>query len=262
MEQNTIEFLLQSVDLFLLVFMRVTGIFVAAPIYSNENTPMIARVGLSAMISFILIPLVAGTVTIDSSNLFLFAGFAIQELFVGILIGFVGAIFFSLSSLAGTLLDRQTGFEMVNAIDPLSDMEMPLFGSFYNILFVLIFLNINGHHLFLRALHDSYLQIPIAHSITISDDLVRGIIDFFRDMTVMAFILSLPVVVTSFLANVVLGIFAKTMPQINVFLIGMPLNIVVGMLTIWVTLQALLPFSERFFERMFQGIYQMIRLLS
>ncbi|SMP47341.1 flagellar biosynthetic protein FliR [Anoxynatronum buryatiense] len=262
MEQNTIDFLLQSVDLFLLVFMRVSGIFVSAPIFSNENTPMVARIGMAGMISFILMPLVEGTAVVHSGNLILFAGQSIQELLVGILIGFVGAVYFSLTSLAGTLLDRQTGFAMVNAIDPLSDTEMPIFGSFYNILFVFIFLSINGHHIFIRALNDSYHQIPIGHVIILSDDLVRGMITFFRDMTVMAFLLSLPVVVTSFLANVVLGIFAKTMPQINVFVVGMPLRIVVGMLTIWVTLQALLPFSESFFDRMFQGIYQMIQLLS
>jgi len=135
-------------------------------------------------------------------------------------------------------------------------------GSFYNVLFIFLFLSINGHHIFIRALTDSYTMLPIGHTVILSDDILRLMISFFRDLMVLSFILSTPVVVTSFLANVVLGIFAKTMPQINVFVVGMPLRIVVGMLTIWVTMQALIPFSEGFFDRIFQGIYQMIHLLS
>lgn len=257
-----INMILQHVDIFLLVFMRVSGIFVIAPIFGNENIPMTARIGLVGIISLLLVPLVGGTAMIAADQWLTFVYYALQELLIGISIGFVGAIYFSVSFLAGTLLDRQTGLALANAIDPMTDTEIPILGSFYNVLFIFLFLSINGHHIFIRALTDSYAMLPIGHTVILSDDIVRLMISFFRDLMVLAFILSTPVVVTSFLANVVLGIFAKTMPQINVFVVGMPLRIIVGMLTIWVTMQALIPFSEGFFDRIFQGIYQMIHLLS
>ena len=262
MELSMIDILLQRVDLFLLIFMRVTGIFLIAPIYSNENAPIPSRIGLVALISLLLLPIVGSTAIISADQWSTFTYYAVQEILIGLSIGFVGAIYFSVSTLAGTLLDRQTGLALANAIDPLTDTEVPMLGNFYNILFLFLFLGVNGHHIFIRALTDSYELLPIGYTISMTDDLLRLMIVYFRDIMILAFILSTPVVVTSFLANVVLGIFAKTMPQINVFVVGMPLRIVIGMLTIWITMQALLPFSEGFFDRIFLGIYQMIRLLS
>lgn len=262
MEVDLISFFLGQIDLFLLVLMRVSGIFVIAPVYSNENVPMITRIGLVGLISLMLIPVVAGTAMITADQWMVFLFYAIQELLIGMAIGFVGAIYFSLSFLAGTLLDRQTGLALANAIDPLTDTEIPMLGNFYNILFLFLFFSINGHHMFIRALTDSYTLLPIGHSLVMTDDLIRLLVTLFRELMILSFILSTPVIVTSFLANVLLGIFAKTMPQINVFVVGMPLRIAVGMLTIWITLQALIPFSEGFFDRIFQGVYQMIRVLA
>jgi flagellar biosynthesis protein FliR len=242
--------------------MRVSGIFVISPIFGNENMPMTTRVGFVTLISLILLPVVGGTAMIEVTSMGIFVYYAVQELMIGIAIGFAGAVYFSVSFLAGTMLDRQTGLALANAVDPLSDSEIPILGSFYNILFVFLFLSINGHHMFIRALSDSYQLLPVGHTIVLSDETLLLVISYFRDLMILAFILSAPVVVTSFLANVVLGIFAKTMPQINVFVVGMPLRIVVGMLTIWVTVQAVIPFSEGLFDRMFKGIYQLMRLLS
>lgn len=257
-----IELLLQRIDLFLLVFMRVTGIFLIAPILSNENAPIPSRIGMVTMISLLLLPIVGNGSPVVADEWLVFTYYAIQELLIGLSIGFVGVIYFSVSTVAGTLLDLQTGLALANAIDPLTDTEVPMLGNFYNIMFLFLFLGINGHHIFIRALTDSYEMLPIGHSISLSDDVLNVMIVYFRDIMILSFILSAPVVVTSFLANVVLGIFAKTMPQMNVFVVGMPLRIAVGMLTIWVTLKALIPFSEGFFDRIFLGIYQMIRLLT
>ncbi|RQD67770.1 MAG: flagellar type III secretion system protein FliR [Tindallia sp. MSAO_Bac2] len=257
-----IEFLLTQVDVYLLILVRVTGLFAVVPVLGNENIPMMARIGTSVMTSFILLPLVGETTVVAMDSFALFAYYIIQELLIGLAIGFVGTVYFAMFFLAGTIMDRQTGFALANVIDPLTDMEVPIFGNFYNILFILLFLGINGHHMFIRAIYDSYDFLPIGHALTIDLNLVELMIGFFRDITVLAFILSAPVMMTAFLANVVLGIFAKTMPQINVFVVGMPLRIIVGLLTIWITLQTILPFSEGFFERIFHGIYNFMRILA
>lgn len=262
MEMALTDFLVQQVDVFLLIFMRVSGIFVVAPIFGNESVPITARIGAVTMISFVLFPMVSETALVHADHWLLFVYYGMVELFIGISIGFVGAVYFSMIILAGTVMDRQTGFMRANAFDPLSEGEVPILGSFYNILFVLLFLGINGHHMFIRALFDSYETIPIGYTLHLTDDLIRVLIIAFRDIMILAFILCTPIAVTSLITNVLLGIFAKTMPQINVFIVGMPLRIITGLLTIWVTLHAILPFSEHFFDRMFRAIYQMMRTFA
>lgn len=257
-----LDFLLTQIDTFLLILVRVTGFFAIMPVMGNENIPMMARIGASVMISFILLPLVGGSSLVAFENLVLFAYYVIQELLIGLAIGFIGSVYFAMFFLAGTIMDRQTGFALANVIDPLTDMEVPIFGNFYNIIFILLFLGINGHHMFIRAIYDSYQFLPIGHRLTIDLNVVEFMVVIFRNITVLAFVISAPVMMTAFLANVVLGIFAKTMPQINVFVVGMPLRIIVGLLTIWITLQAIIPFSESFFEQIFYGIYNFMRILA
>ncbi|SDY91339.1 flagellar biosynthetic protein FliR [Tindallia californiensis] len=259
---SIVEFILLNVELFLLILVRVAGLFSIAPVLGNENVPMITRLGLSVMISFIMLPLMHTIQPTVLNNFPLYTYFVVQEFAVGIAIGFVGTVYFAMFFLAGTIMDRQTGFALANVIDPLTDMEVPIFGNFYNILFMLLFLGINGHHVFIKALHDSYQYIPIGHTISINLNFVEFAIGLFRDITLLAFVLSAPIMMTAFLANVMLGIFAKTMPQINVFVVGMPLRIIVGLLTVWITLQTVLPFSERFFDRIFRGVYNFMRILT
>lgn len=258
---SIVDFILLNVELFLLILVRVTGLFSIAPVLGNENVPMITRLGLSVMISFIMLPLMHTTQSTVLDSFPLYTYFILQEFAVGIAIGFIGTVYFAMFFLAGTVMDRQTGFALANVIDPLTDMEVPIFGNFYNILFMLLFLGINGHHIFIRALYDSYKFIPIGHTISMNLNFVEFVISLFRDITILAFILSAPIMVTAFLANVMLGIFAKTMPQINVFVVGMPLRIIVGLLTVWITLQTVLPFSEGFFDRIFRGVYNFMRIL-
>jgi len=253
---------LQQIDTYLLILMRVSGIFVIAPFWGNENLAMRARIGAVAMISFILLPMVGGTATIAATQWTSFAYHAVQELLIGVSIGFVGTIYFSMIYLVGTVVDRQTGFMLVQAIDPLSDTEVPMYGTFYNVIFIFLFLSINGHHMLLRGLVDSYELLPVGAMLHMSEDLVRFMIEQYRNVMILAFVLGSPVIIVSLLTNALLGIFAKTMPQINVFVVGMPLRIAGGMLTVWITLRAVVPFSERFFDRMFQSMYQWIQLLS
>ncbi|SDK45858.1 flagellar biosynthetic protein FliR [Natronincola ferrireducens] len=262
--ENIYTDILANINLFFLILVRVSGIFVIAPIFGRNNLPVIMKVGLSALISFILLPIISSDIGIhlQQNHFFELTLNITKEFLLGVTIGFICFLYFSALYLAGTIIDTQIGFAMVNVLDPQLNTQMPIMANYYNILVTLIFLILNGHHFIIRGLVYSYELLPIGFVFTISEGVIYKLIDMMMEIFVLAFQFSAPILATIFLANVLLGILARTMPQMNVFIVGLPLKIFVGILTILVTLQFLIPFSQRLFDKMFGGLYEILQLLS
>lgn len=248
--------------LFILLVVRISGIFVAAPIFARSNFPALMKIGLSVTIAFILVPILGEGQIFDVENFFSLILFSLNEFIIGIIIGFISFIYFSVLYLAGTTIDTQMGFGMVNVFDPQTNTQIPVMGNFYNNVFSMLFIVANGHHLLIRALVYSYNLLPVGFTISINIDGVNHITGIMTDMFIMAFKFGAPVLVAIFLSNILLGILARTMPQMNVFIVGLPLKIFVGMLTVIITLQFMIPFSNRLFDRMFTAILEMLKILA
>lgn len=256
-----LELIQTNFVIFILIAVRITGIFVAAPVFARNNLPAIMKIGLSVTISFILLPLMQDTNIVADSFISLII-YSITEFLIGILIGFIAFVYFTSIYLAGTIIDTQIGFGMVNVFDPQTNSQIPVMGNFYNNVVSLLFIVVNGHHLLVRALVDSYKILPIGFSINIDIEAVNLMTRVFVDVFILAAKFSAPVLIAIFLANALLGILARTMPQMNVFIVGLPLKILVGIVTVIISLQYLLPFAERLFDRMFVMIYEMLQILS
>lgn len=259
---NLYDLVLLNISLFLLILVRISGIFIAAPVFGRNNLPMMMKIGLSMLIAFILLPIVSETTNLQHNNFFELAINTTSEFFLGIIIGLICFIYFSTLYLAGTVIDTQIGFGMVNVMDPQTNSQMPIMGNYYNIMVTLIFLAVNGHHLIIRGLVYSFELLPVGFNFAIGEDFIVKLIAIMTEVFILAFRFSAPILATIFLANVLLGILARTMPQMNVFIVGMPLKIMVGLLTILITLQFLTPFSERLFSRMFEALFEMIQILA
>ncbi|MCC5909812.1 MAG: flagellar type III secretion system protein FliR [Clostridiaceae bacterium] len=259
---NLFDIILFNMNLFFLIFFRISGIFIVAPIFSRKNIPMMVKIGLSVLITFILLPIISMDFMFYQITFGELAFYVIKEFLLGIIIGFVGFLYFSTLYLAGTIIDTQIGFAMVNVMDPQTNSQMPIMSSFYNIIFTLLFLAMNGHHLIIRALVYSYNVLPVGFTLSIGEEMVQRLISIMTEIFILSFRFSAPILATIFLANVLLGILARTMPQMNVFIVGLPLKIIVGLTTILITLQFVIPFSERLFDRMFHTLYEVIQILS
>lgn len=257
-----IELITTNLNLYLLITIRITGIFVAAPIFARSNIPNMLKIGLSMFTGLILLPLMGPSGAPEIQGFFQLAIYSGIEFLIGILIGFLAFIYFSALYLAGTIIDTQMGFGMVNVFDPQTNTQIPVMGNFYNNLISLMFIIANGHHLLIRALVDSFKILPIGSSLFVGDSVVEKMIQIFMEFFILAVKFSAPVMVAILLANIVLGILARTMPQMNVFIVGLPLKIVVGMIVVIVCLEYLTPFSELMFDKLFTSIYEMLKILS
>lgn len=251
--------ILNRYQIFLLVFVRATGIFIITPIFSRRNVPNTLKIGFAFFITLIVYNLLNLDIVIyDDLRM---VGLIIQEFAIGLILGFIAYAFFTSLYVAGQIIDVQIGFGMVNVLDPQHNIQLPITGNFYYILAVLIFLLVNGHHTMITALVDSFQLIPIGE-FTINVFVVNQMIDIFGQVFIIGIKIAIPIVATMFLANVLLGILARTVPQMNVFVVGMPFKIIVGLLVLIFTLPIIVPVFEYIYDNIFTQIHTFMRLIS
>ncbi|MDR1440669.1 MAG: flagellar type III secretion system protein FliR [Clostridiales bacterium] len=233
------EALIGAVETFMLVFVRMTGMFAVSPIFGRRNLPTYYKIGLAFFLALLLTASGAPAMPQTGGTPLEYALLALTELMVGISIGFIPYLMFSAIYLAGQLIDMKIGFSMVSVLDPVSNLQIPVTSNFYFILCMLVFITVNAHHSVIRAIYESYAFVP-AGTLSISRGVVDGLFRLFSDIFVLGFRMAAPIVFTVLLTDVALGIISKAMPQMNVFMVGMPLKILVGLIIIIVTLPAMM----------------------
>ncbi|MCX7747011.1 MAG: flagellar biosynthetic protein FliR [Clostridia bacterium] len=227
--------IVNGVEVFILVFVRMTGLFVIAPIFGRRNIPVYLKVGFSMLLALILV----NTVTFGKldyyDNIYKFTFLVLSEFIVGLTLGYVSYLVFTSIYLAGQLLDMQIGFGMVNVIDPVSNIQVPITSNFYFITCMLIFLTVNGHHILISGLFESYKHIPLggaAFNLNLLEDMMRLV----QNVLVVGLKISAPVIAAILISDIALGLISKTVPQLNVFVVGMPLKIIMGLFVVILTI--------------------------
>ncbi|MBP2001104.1 flagellar biosynthetic protein FliR [Paenibacillus shirakamiensis] len=250
--------LLQNFSIFMLIFCRITAFFVVSPVFSSKSVPSIFKIGLSAMIAF-MIYLVQGvhqTIPPDLGYVILM----FREILIGLLMGYVALLIFSVIQMAGAFIDIQIGFSIANVLDPMTGASAPIISNFKYMVATLVFLSINGHHYLLQAVMRSYEWIPLSNNFFVTlynGSISEFVLRTFSQAFLLAFQMSAPLVVSLFLTDVALGFLARTAPQFNVFVIGIPLKIIVGLLM----LMLLLPSFVYAFEYLFQILFKSLENL-
>lgn len=257
-----IQIFYESFPTYLMVFFRITGFLIIAPLFSSRNVLSMMKAALAMLISILVVPTMVDTpfLTIESS-LLLFFIYALSEFAIGLSIGFVATLFFDAINLAGQLIDMQMGFGIVNVVDPQSGAQMPVMGTFKYFLTMFFYLSLNGHILLLDALMKSYQIIPLGN-FTVDMNLMNFIIYITTNLFVVALKIALPYVGALFATDFILGIIARTVPQMNVFMIGMPLKIGIGFILTIIIIPLYIYMLSAFFEKSFTDIYTLIRVLS
>ena len=253
--RSIFEILFNKYELFLLVLIRTSGIFLISPFFSSQNIPNIMKAGFSFILSILL------TLTLDVNPNIVGTTFVVllfKELLVGLIIGFISYAFFSTFYVMGQIVDIKIGFGMVNVMDPQHKVQVPVMGNFYYILAFLLLLSVNGHHIIIKALTDSYKFIPIG-KFTIEQDTAFFLINILSESFIAGFKLSTPIVAIIFLTDLLLGILARTIPQMNVFVVGMPLKILIGLVLIIVSMPIFYSIATGVFNEVIEDIYNFLK---
>ncbi len=247
----------------MLAFVRIASMIALMPVLGSASIPPTVKAGLSLILCFILFPFIQQHSAMplpQTTGIFIYK--IIMEVFVGIVIGFISSMLFSSVQFAGYLIDTLTGFSFVELVDPFTDTSISVIGQFNVLIFTIIFFLINGHYFMILAIQKSFEVVPL-----LGVGFNPGkLVDFMTSQTgaifVVAFKLCAPMFVALIITQVALGVVARTVPQINVFFVGVPLNIVVAFCVLIIVLPNLATLFKSVFENMMQDIWKLLYLMA
>ncbi len=243
------DFAIQQVWQFVVVLVRTAVILSALPLLGGRIVPKRIKVGLAAAISVILTPVVTFTLPpnwLEPAHLVMALG---SEILVGLVLGFAMRLIMAAVELAGSVLGFQVGFAMANVLDPVSQVQTPVFGQLLTVLATLLYFQIDGHLLLLMALGSSFQLIPPfgAH---LSAPLLPDVTGLIQRTYETGLRLALPVMAATFLVHITMGVLGRLVPQMNMLLTSFPITIGVGLIVLGLGL----PFFALVFQESVLGM--------
>ncbi len=246
---------------FFLVFVRVLAFLAVLPIYAHRSIPNTHKIGLAIMLAWIMVfTLEAPVLVIDASYYLII----IKEILVGILVGLIAMILLYAIQVAGGFIDYSMGFMIANVVDPQTGAQSPLTGGYLYTFALLFLLLVNGHHLLLDGIFYSYQFVPMDQVFLPfgQENIVQYVATTFNAMFIIAFQMAFPIVGSLFLVDVGLGMVSRAVPQMNVFVVGMPLKILVGLLLLMVFMGVFFMAVQRLFDQVVLAMRTLLQLLG
>lgn len=235
---------------------RIAALVSVSPIFGAQNVPVRVRVGLSLAITLVVAPALPPMPTVDpvsSTGLVII----VQQILIGLTMGFALRLVFSAFVLAGQIIGQTMGLGFASLVDPQNGVQVPVVSQFYLILTTLIFLSLNGHLILIEVLSGSFTTLPVGeHGITTNG--LWGIVIWGGQVFSGAVLVSLPAMTALLVVNVAFGVMTRASPQLNIFAIGFPVMILLGVLIMMMTLPVLIPQLTYMMNEAFIVIQQQI----
>ena len=216
---------------FLLVLTRIAAFIVFAPILGSRQFPALVKIGFILLLTFTVYPVVGRMALPPGAGAGDLALYLFMELLVGLAIAFATRLIFTAVQIGGTMVDFQMGFGVVNVIDPQTETQVSITAQFQNIFTILIYLALNAHHTTITALMESF-QLIDPLNMNFGGGVMKFIMKLFTDTFIIGVKIAAPIMAILFFISVGLGLVARTVPQMNVFIVGFPLQIGVGLIMI------------------------------
>jgi flagellar biosynthetic protein FliR len=245
----------------LLVFLRVAAIIFSAPILDTATIPIVFKAGLAFAVSLVLLPVVDTVVTVRDLSLVAFVIGIASEIAIGVTIGLTVKLLFTGIQLAGQIAGYQMGFAVANVMDPATSAQIPVLAQLYNLTAMLVFLAVNAHHMFFSALVDSYTVIP-PMALKITPQVVETMMHLAANMFVVGIKVGAPLIAVMLLTSVGFGLVARTVPQMHIFVVAMPLKILLGLVFMMIAAPYLTAFLIDLFSSYQGTLYRIIHLMA
>lgn len=258
---NTTVLEAELFKVFLLVFVRVGGLMVSAPVLGSASYPNIAKIGFSGAIAMLLTPTIPVLAVPLPDEGLPFALLAMGELMVGVLLGFVITLVFAAVQVGGQIMDMQTGFGMMNIFNPALEAQFPIFGFFLFVLAVVYMLAFGWHHLLIKALASTYTTVPIG-GVILRPELFLEASRWGQGMFVDGLMIAAPVAAAMVMAYMTLGLLGRVVPQIHLFVVGFPITLSIGLFLTAMMIGVYLRFLDGAFYRTFREAEILVRGLG
>lgn len=239
-------------QLFFLVFTRIMAVIIHVPVLGGQNIPSQVRIGLGLMLAVVLIPWQPLPPEAASIGTIAY-GIAIgREIIIGTLIGFAADLAFGAIQIAGAAMGMGSGFESSRIFNPALGEAGSAFDQIFVMTAAMIFLVIDGHHLFLIALQNTFMVIPLNGPLPF--DGMEAVIKVTSVFISAGIHMALPVMAALVLADLTLGLLARVAPQVQVYFLGLPVKVVVAMIAMAMTFATIFPYLTSMFKSMAENM--------
>ena len=235
----------QEFKAFFLILIRVSVILLMFPFFSSRVIPVLAKAGLVLIITIILFSVIDNKMVELPDTLCGMVQMITAELIIGMILGLLVKIVFEGIRMMGQLVGFQTGFAITNILDPQSGIQVSIFSNMAYLMAMVIFLILNGHHILLNAIRESFEIINVG-SLSLDRRIFQEIINASGDMFVIAIKIGAPAIAALLFTKVVFGLITKLIPQMNIMIVAFPIQIVIGLIFFGICLNVILRFMERY----------------
>lgn len=251
----------REVIFFMLVLSRVAGIFAALPVFGGRRMPLRIKAITVLMITLVCFPSLSVAPPQVPTDAFSLALLAFTEVMIGLTLAFITQIIFAAVEFSGQIIGMQMGLTISSILDPSQGTQTQIMSVVQTLFATLMFLSLNIHHMFIRAIMDSFRVIPLG-GWRLSGELINFLVMRTADIFIIGIRLAAPVMVALLLTTVALGIMARAFPQMNIFMISMPLNIGLGLIILGLTLTIFFHVLEVSFGHLSAQIATLFRLMA
>jgi len=250
---------LEQMQGFFWILMRVSIIVFLLPLFGAKGVPVLWKAGLSMLLAIVLMPTVPPVTKYPETAVEVIISL-VSEAIMGFILALTVRMFLTSVQMAGHFMSFSMGLSMASAMDPSSEVQDSVITEFLYILTILIFFVIDGHHIFIRALASSFQTVP-PNGITFDSSIAGILVKLSGDMFLIGIKLAAPIILALFLSNLCLGIIARTVPQVNILMVGLPVNLCIGFIFLILTIGNMYPFLTELFKKMGEALIGMIRLM-
>lgn len=241
----------------LLIFVRVMALLMVAPIFGSRSFPIVPRVATALLLAFVLVS-VNGHSMVEITSTPQFVVLLVEEALIGLLIGFASTIVFVGLQYAASLMGVQSGLSMATALDPGMQNQTTVLDQFYAVLAGLIFLSMDGHHLVLLGLQRS-MDVMSTQKLAVDDLMLNRLIVLTGNIFVIAVQVALPVMGTLLVADIAMALMARMVPQLNVFALGFPVKLALGLLVMLLTVPLFMTSARNMFSHVMEHMTFLLR---
>ena len=218
---------------FMLPLFRIAAMLMVMPIIGTQLVPTRVRLYLALAITIVLVPVLPPMPQVDALNLRTLL-LILEQVLIGAMFGFILQLFFHLFAVAGQIIAMQMGLGFASMVDPTNGVSVPVLGQFMLMLVTLLFLAINGHLVALEILAESFVTLPYGQGLMVNHYwTLAGKLSW---VIGAGLLLTLPAVTALLVINLAFGVMTRAAPQLNIFSIGFPLTLALGLVIYWVSL--------------------------
>ncbi|HBM81492.1 MAG: flagellar biosynthesis protein FlhB [Clostridiales bacterium] len=235
-----------EIIIFVLVFIRIISFLGVSPVFMIRGIPNLLKAATGVILTYLIYGFVSYNPSAVPQNLVGLISAAAGECLFGVILGFMTTMVFQAIRISGQLLDIQAGFSMLSEFD-INLGRVSILGNFTYLTGLFIFFLINGHHVLIRSLIQSFSAVPV-FGVNIPPDMISYFLTLFQNMMILSLKLAAPVVVVLFLTDFTMGLISRTVPQLNVLMIGLSLKTLIGVLILSIIIPELVSLYIKAFE--------------